>query len=350
MSRIGIGNSFGRLRRVVLGSVVGAKIPPFDRVIASTLAPDKWKFLRENGGKPFPRRYANAACAELDAFARQLEGLGVEVDRPTPIDFSQPIRTPDWTVPCGLYAAMPRDILLVTGKTIIVAPMCWRSRFREREAYARLLQEYEREGMRVQVAPRPRLTNALYRTTKLNQKTFTSILTESEPVFDAADFVVHGKYVLGQLSHVTNQSGVEWLRNALGPAHDVRLLTFNDPHAMHIDATFLPLNKDTALINPNLVKAKHLRNELPDELAAMTLIAAPRPNYPPSAPPRYLSSDWISMNIFALDAHTLFIEEKQSALRKQLVEHGFDVLPVAFRNFQCFGGSLHCATQEIARD
>ena len=58
------------------------------------------------------------------------------------MDFSQGYKTPDFVATSGLYAAMPRDILMVVGNEIIEAPMAWRSRFFEYRAYRSLLKEY----------------------------------------------------------------------------------------------------------------------------------------------------------------------------------------------------------------
>jgi len=61
------------------------------------------------------------AAADLDNFAKILEAEGVTVRRPevTKEDFSQPYVTPDFECTNGLYAAMPRDILMVVGNEII---------------------------------------------------------------------------------------------------------------------------------------------------------------------------------------------------------------------------------------
>ena len=62
----------------------------------------------------------------------------------------------------GLYAAMPRDILLVVGDEIIEAPMAWRSRFFEYRAYRSLMKEYFQKGARWTTAPKPQMTDELY--------------------------------------------------------------------------------------------------------------------------------------------------------------------------------------------
>ncbi len=61
-----------------------------------------------------------------------------------------------------MYAAMPRDILLVVGNEIIEAPMAWRARFFEYRAYRPLIKEYFRKGAKWTTAPKPTMANDLY--------------------------------------------------------------------------------------------------------------------------------------------------------------------------------------------
>lgn len=62
----------------------------------------------------------------------------------------------------GMYAAMPRDILMVVGNEIIEAPMAWRSRFFEYRAYRPLIKEYFRKGAKWTTPPKPTMSDELY--------------------------------------------------------------------------------------------------------------------------------------------------------------------------------------------
>ena len=64
--------------------------------------------------------------------------------------------------PPGLYAAMPRDILLVIGDEIIEAPMSLRSRFFEYKAYRTLIKDYFKRGAKWTTGPRPTMSDELY--------------------------------------------------------------------------------------------------------------------------------------------------------------------------------------------
>lgn len=57
------------------------------------------------------------AAEELDNFAHILEMEGVIVRRPEvrPRDFARPVSTPDFESKSQLYAAMPRDVLIVVS-------------------------------------------------------------------------------------------------------------------------------------------------------------------------------------------------------------------------------------------
>lgn len=61
-----------------------------------------------------------------------------------------------------MYAAMPRDILMVVGNEIIEAPMAWRARFFEYRAYRPLIKEYFRKGAKWTTAPKPTMSDELY--------------------------------------------------------------------------------------------------------------------------------------------------------------------------------------------
>ena len=112
---------------------------------------------------------------------------------------------------------MPRDCLFAVGDTILETPMAWRNRYFETFAFREILKDYFRRGARWLAAPKPTLSDELYRHDHdPDAGSFRSVLTEFEPVFDAADFFRLGQDIVGQISHVTNWSGVEWFQRTLG--------------------------------------------------------------------------------------------------------------------------------------
>jgi len=61
-----------------------------------------------------------------------------------------------------MFAAMPRDVLIVVGDENIEAPMAWRSRFFEYRPYRALLKKYFKQGAKWTTAPKPLMSDELY--------------------------------------------------------------------------------------------------------------------------------------------------------------------------------------------
>lgn len=124
-------NEWDPLEEIIVGTVEGAMIPPWDAIMEATLHERQlWDFYLRFGGTPWPKEMIGAARKDLDEYVHILETEGVTVRRPTAYDFSKPYRSPDFEMKSGCYALMPRDVLLVIGDQIIETPMGWRSRSR----------------------------------------------------------------------------------------------------------------------------------------------------------------------------------------------------------------------------
>lgn len=264
--------------------------------------------------------------------------------RPSPIPQRTEYRTLDWAS-TGMYAAMPRDALLVVGDDIIECPMAWRSRYYESLAYRPLLKEYFHGGAKWSAGPKPELTDEQFDFSALEHDGDGSphlVVTEFEPTFDAADFTRCGRDIIAQKSHVTNDFGIEWLRRHLGEDYRVHVFEFQDAHPMHIDATLVPLAAGKLLINPERVP------KVPALFKGWDVLEAPRPIMPDSHP-LYMTSKWINMNILMLDEDRVVVERQDEPMIQALKNFGFTPILVDFRNFNTFGGSFHCATLDVRR-
>src|SRR5689334_19147428 len=118
-------NEWDTLEEVIVGRVEGASVPAWHVTLEATMPAGQWDFYRERGGGRFPQEQIDAAARQLEEFVHILEAEGVIVTRPEPLDYCRRYATPEWESPCGLYAAMPRDVLLVVGDELIEAPMAW---------------------------------------------------------------------------------------------------------------------------------------------------------------------------------------------------------------------------------
>jgi len=332
------------LEEVIVGIVDGASFPTWHMSLPPVLPANQHETFRRRAGQPFPAERIEAARTELEEFVNILEGEGVTVRRPEPIPQRTPYSTLDWTS-TGMYAAMPRDALLVVGTDIIECPMAWRSRYFETLAYRPLLKEYFRGGAKWSSGPKPELTDALYDqdwTDPGEDGPVRLVVTEFEPTFDAADFTRCGRDIIAQKSNVTNDFGIEWLRRHLGDGYRIHVFEFADTHPMHIDATLVPLAPGKLLINPGRVP------EVPKLFKGWDVLAAPRPVIP-DAHPLYMTSKWINMNILMLDETRVIVERQDEPMIEAMKKFGFTPILCNFRNFNSFGGSFHCATLDTRR-
>lgn len=329
------------LEEVIVGRVEHACVPQWHATLEATMPAKQWYYFKQNGGEYFSQKLLEAAAQELDGLAAFFEAEKIAVKRPAPVDWGVGFQTPDFEQPTGLYCAMPRDYLLVIGNEIIESPMAWRSRYFEYRAYRPLLKHYFHSGAKWTMAPKPQLSDALYNY-DFDITKGESVITEFEPVFDAADFMRIGRDIFGQLSQVTNQFGVDWLQRHLGDDYRVHVLDFNDPKAMHIDATFVPLAPGVLMLNAERV------TKLPSMFDDWQILTPPAPVIPDDHP-LYFSSKWLSVNVLSLDESRILVEENETPLSEFLYAHGFDPIPVPFRNFMSLGGAFHCATTDVRR-
>lgn len=345
-------NEWDPLEEVIVGSVEGAIVPVWDQSLAATTPSHAKWFFEKYGGKPFPEVMVDCATKELDGLVKTLEKEGVIVRRPEVKDApsSAMYETP-WWKSHGLYAAMPRDIIIVIGDIMVEAPMAWRSRYFEIFAYRKLMKEYFDKGAKWLVAPKPSMSdsfnfyNADYdpcHATIGGVKQF--VISENEIAFDAADFVRFGTDILVQKSNVTNSLGIEWVRRHIGSEYTIHEVNFSDEHPMHIDTTIVPLGPGKLLINPSWVD----RKDIPKMFDSWEIIEAPAPVNAYDAG-LYFSSDWLTMNFLSIDNKKIIVEEQEEPLMKLLSQHGFTPIPIPFRHFYPFGGSMHCATTDIRR-
>lgn len=337
-------NEWDPLEEVILGTIEFATIPEWHVTTEATMPEEAWPLMRERGGLQFPAELIDPARRELDELAHVLEREGVKVRRPAAVDHSLSFSTPHWTSRGGLYSAMPRDSLIVMGDEIIEVPMAWRCRYHETAAFRPLLKEYFRNGARWTSAPKPQLLDELYAPEVHHGEHFPPrfVVTEAEPVFDAADFTRCGRDVFVQRSHVTNEMGIEWMRRHLGPGYRVHVLDVHDSHPMHIDASFIPLAPGRVLVNRERVPS------LPRMFSSWEVLEAPRP-VRATLDGFSMCSTWISVNTLMLDPEHVLVEATEAPLIDAFRGWGFEPIPCSLRNFNRFGGGFHCATLDVRR-
>ncbi|MFC1698572.1 amidinotransferase [Candidatus Omnitrophota bacterium] len=342
-------NEWDPLEEIIVGNIDGACVMSWEKPFEALTPPEILKVTQGYrnifGGTAVQKQAVEQAQKDLDNFIHVLESEGVIVRRPDAIDNSKPYATPYWAAKSGYNQKDPRDVLMVVGDHIIESTMSWKCRYFENFAYRSLVKEYFKKGARWSVGPKPMLIEQLY-DPKWKMGNQRYITNEFEPIIDVADAVRCGRDIFVQRSQVTNDFGIEWLRRTLGSEYTVHKLEFDDPRALHIDATFLPLAPGKLLVNP----ARPIK-KLPKifKKAKWEILECPETTYPKSQRTGYLWNQWLHMNMLNLDEKRLIVEKEEGPLIQALKNWGFQPIPLPFRSNYSFGGSFHCATCDIRR-
>ncbi len=289
------------------------------------------------------------AQREFDGFIALIESLGIVVRRPDAADYRRQFGTLNWTSR-GFCNACPRDSQLVVGDEIIETPMAWPCRYFETHSYRTLLKEYFLMGTHWTSAPKPQLLGDLFdpdfRTPEPGAP-ISYILTECEPVFDAADFFRCGRDLFVTRSNVTNAFGIDWLRRHLGAEYRIHEAPSRCRTPMHIDTTVLPLGPGRFLINPEYIGVERL----PAIMKKWEILIAPEPD-----PIEHrllkmtsLCGKWLNMNVLMIDERRVIVDPHHKRTMKATKEWGFELIPCPFLHYAGFGGSFHCATLDVRR-
>ena len=353
-------NEWDPLKHVIVGRAEGTMVQAPE--IAVQRAWPEYGFNLGDYG-PYPEEMTAMAVEQMDNFAKILESRGIRVDRPTPIDFSQKVSTPDWEQDSMFGCMPPRDLLLTIGNQMVEATMSFRSRWFEYLCYRPLLEQYFKEDPNFHYlsAPKPRLNedtykkdwyaewNALSEEEKWAQAEVGDcwIPTNKEPLFDAADVVRFGKDLFVQNSMVTNVAGIEWLRRQY-PDHRVHEVRYRELKPWHMDSTLIPLRPGLVMINPVRTPLVAAQAEL-FEKNGWEVLLAPKSVLTKKRPMTFCSI-WLNMNILVLDPKTVCVEASETPVMELLDKHGFEVIPVPFYEVSPFGGGLHCSTADVYRE
>lgn len=342
-------NEWDPLEEVVVGRLEGATIPSSHAVVSCNVPPWAARLQGLAAGRRYPRALLEPAQQELDQFITLLESLGITVRRPEAVDHRRRFRTPDWSSR-GFCNTCPRDSMLVIGDEIIETPMAWPCRYFETASYRPLLKEYFKRGARWTAAPKPQLSDALFdedfRIPESGDP-MRYVLTEFEPVFDAADFVRAGRDLFVTRSNVTNLMGIEWLRRHLGPGYRIHEIASRCRTPMHIDTTFVLLSPGKVMVNPEYIDV----DSLPDVLRSWDVLIAPEPD---PIDQRLLKmttmcGKWLSMNVLMIDEKRVIADRHHTNMLRALEKWGFEPIPCDLLHYAPFGGSFHCATLDVRR-
>ncbi len=314
-------NEWSQLKKVLVGTASGAKIPEFDVSLRTINYADKTDSSSIPPAGAYPQWILDEANEDLEQFCDVLKQAHVEVVRP------------ENTNP-AYYNYCPRDTALIYGDTAYAAPMPVQARRNEYYAYAHHLTNI--------VDLQQPYIEQLYNTQCIGNPDILA-LTNVAPAFDAANVLRANEDLLYLVSNSGNQAGAELLQQHV----DARVHLLEGVYSyMHIDSTLAFLREGLLLANPSRIKNA---NMLPAPFNTWDIIWCADPVDIGHAPGYCNASVWVGMNLFSINETTVVVEQSQTALARQLEQHGVDVALLPCRHQRTLGGGWHCVTLDLIR-
>lgn len=297
-------NEWDRLRSVVVGTSTHANWPISDSVFAQESERTLWRETPVPSGA-VPGWIVHEANEDLEGLVNILRQAGVEVHRPTDMDF---------VALGGMYNYCPRDRLLIAGDVIVDPAMMYPCRDQEAHAYEFLLSHDHR------CVTMPR---------------------DAGIVLDAANICRLNDSWLFLESASGNRAAAAWLQ-AQFP--DINIEICNFYAGVHIDSTITPLREGLVVLNASRVTPENCPRVLRgwDKIWVDDVVAQDFYQYP-------YASKWIAMNMLSIDPDTVIVDRAQTQLITILERRGITVIPHTLRHSRTLGGGFHCVTLDLWR-
>ena len=298
-------NEWGKLKKVVVGSATHANWPSTDPVFALEGSKTLWTETPVPSGA-VPQQIIDEANEDLDDLANVLTKLGVEVLRPTEMNFQEL---------GGMYNYCPRDRLLIAGSRVIDPVMMYPCR--DQEIYAL---EYVYQNA----------SELLYMPRNVGM------------VMDAANVCRLDDTWLYLESASVNRNAYNLLCEQL-PEINIELVNFYS--GVHIDSTICPLREGFVVLNASRVNPDNCPKAFDGwtKLWVQDCVAQKFHEYP-------YASKWIGMNMLSIDPNTVIVDYAQTQLIEDLERAKFTVIPLQMRHSRTLGGGFHCVTLDLVRE
>jgi N-dimethylarginine dimethylaminohydrolase len=298
-------NEWDSLKSVIVGTATNAHWPvncPTFRKLEQTTG---WKETPVPQGN-VDQQIIDESNTDLQLFADILISLGIDVHRPTDLNFASFD---------GMYNYCPRDRVLIVDDIVIDAPMLFPTRKPEIKAIQHLLSD--------------------------------NIITCEDPnvFFDAANICRLGRDLLYLVSDSGNIEGALWLQDILGKEYNVHILN-NIYSGVHIDSTISPIREGLVVVNgdrinesnlPNIFKSWDIIYIYGDQIVPQSFV-----NYP-------YASKYIALNFLTINPNLVICDPNQTILRNRLDSFGVETIGVELRHSRTLGGGHHCTTLDLTR-
>lgn len=334
-------------------------------IVGDTYNPGQVHVLHQRDSSKF-NRILEETKRDLDQLADFLKKGGVEVMRPTVHEYYDPIHMPDFDVEFPIAPIVPRDALMVMGRTIIQTYASYTDRYFDAISYYKIFEKMFREGYRWISQPPPMLQNlnteddwfVSDRTYK--DKLSNRVLWHTATMFRAGDAFIVNQEGPG------SATGLEWCRRELPEYRFINNTGTRFRGFGHIDHGFIMIDDDTVihagmdwvpdcLRNKQLIDVSDCLPELKMDRYVQDYAEA-KNRMDMAWIDKYLEN-WrgynqevcFDLNVLIIDRHNIVFARHIPKLFAKLKALHIDCHVVPQRHYLFWDGGIHCSTLDVKR-
>jgi N-dimethylarginine dimethylaminohydrolase len=308
-------NDWDPLESIIVGNAHFARFPEKCPTFRDQERTTKWKHSPLPSGM-FPSQILAQANDKLDVMCAFLKDIGVEVFRPSKINFD---------LFDGMYNYCPRDRLLIIEDVVINPNMTYPTR--QPEIYA--LENYVGYDY-------------------IN-------CYEKDATFDAANICKVNNDILYLHSESGSLAGATWLEKTLTRLYEsgelkekYKVHVLKDIYGgVHIDSTITPLREGLVILNKDRIN----KINMPVVFKDWDIIWLGKEDMPFKKFHNYpYASEYIGMNVLSVNPNTVIADIQNSdKLRTVFDKYGITVCDLDFPHSRTLGGGPHCTTLDLRR-
>ncbi|MBU0672425.1 MAG: hypothetical protein KJ732_05310, partial [Candidatus Margulisbacteria bacterium] len=316
-------HEWGTLKEVIVGRGEDIIIPSWSDQIEKVEVPAQTKALiKKYAGKRLSEidpETSQKIVSQFDGLAKLLENRGIIVHRPR-------LFTPDEInylsyIQKGGGSLFPRDPVLVIGNNVIETALQGVFRRKEKFAIRSILLDAVKNSQAKYVSMPP----ASPRMPEDN---------DPDPFIEGGDVLLNGYEIyVGYSGRATNQAGIEWLKQYLGPQYQVHTIQLK-PDVLHLDCAM-------ALLRPGLgiICRDRIIGDLPNSLKNFDWVEVTEEE-----------ARRLATNALVLDKKTAIMDQQHQRIAAEVRKRGQEVLLIPFDAVSAWEGAFRCAHHPLRRD
>ena len=335
-------------------------------IVGDTYDPDQVSQLLNHPNPSKFNRILEETKQDLDQLAQFLKQGNIEVMRPDVYQYYDPINMPEFDVQFPIAPIVPRDALLVMGKTILQTYTSYTDRYFDAISYYRIFESMFQQGYRWISQPTPMLENLNTEDDWfVNDRTYKDrlmdrVLWHTATMFKAGDAIIVNHEGPG------SASGLEWCKRELPEYRFVNNTASRCKGFGHIDHGFIMTDDDTVIHAGMEWVPECLHNkQLIDVSDCLPELKMDRFVQDYAEAKNRMDIDWVNkyldnwrgynqevcfdLNVLIIDRHNIVFARHIPKLFAKLKSLHIDCHVVPQRHYLFWDGGIHCSTLDVKR-